>query len=479
MPGLEDLRRRVVDRLEERGRYPRWVLVTTLTGMFATTFPVTILAVSLGDIAEDLGSTETVLAWVISGPLLVSAVALPVLGKMGDLYGHRRVFLTGFGLATVAAALTATAWDAGSLIGFRTLTQVIGAATQPTSMALIMGVFAREERVKAMGWWSLVAAGAPAVGLVVGGPLVEAVGWRLLFLIQAVLALGALAVAAVVLQETTRQARVRFDVTGAATLAVGTGALMLALNQGPDRGWVTPLVLAGLVLAPVGLAGFVVAERSAVSPLLPLHYLRRRNFTAPIVSSLFSGAAYMGGFILAPLLMRFVFDYSLSATAFVMLLRPLSYSLSSPVGGHIATRVGERTMAVAGTGILAVALSLFAFAAHVESVTLVVVALVVQGVGNGTARPSLTASMANSVDEADLGIAAAAQRMVFQVGAAFGIALLTGLYAGDTGRFVAAYVAGAGLGVAALAAATFVRSAPRGPADEERVDDDIAMEATA
>src|SRR5919106_6878353 len=101
------LRARVLERLETKGRYRRYVLWVALTGMFATTFPVTILVVSLGDIAVDLGTSETVLAWVISAPMLASAVALPILGKMGDLYGQRRVFILGFAGATVAAVLTA------------------------------------------------------------------------------------------------------------------------------------------------------------------------------------------------------------------------------------------------------------------------------------------------------------------------------------------------------------------------------------
>src|SRR5687767_12600951 len=128
-------------RLERGPNYRRWVLWVALTGMFATTFPVTILAVSLADIAKDFNTSETVLAWVISAPMLASALALPVLGKMGDLYGQRRVFLLGFTGAVMASLLTAFAWGPGQLIAFRTLALVIGAATQPTSMGLLVRVF--------------------------------------------------------------------------------------------------------------------------------------------------------------------------------------------------------------------------------------------------------------------------------------------------------------------------------------------------
>jgi MFS family permease len=130
-------RERVQRRLEESGSYPRWVLLTALAGMFATTFPVTLLAVSISTIAKDFEAPETLIAWVIAAPLLASAVALPILGKLGDLYGQRRVFLLGFGISTLVTAATTVAWDPYSLIALRSLAVVIGAATIPSSMALI------------------------------------------------------------------------------------------------------------------------------------------------------------------------------------------------------------------------------------------------------------------------------------------------------------------------------------------------------
>lgn len=108
-------------RIERGGNYPKWVLLTALSGMFATSFPVTLLAVSLSTIAEDFDTSETLIAWVVSAPLLGSAVVLPVLGKLGDLYAHRRVFLTGFTVSTIVTGCTTLAWDPYSLIALRCL----------------------------------------------------------------------------------------------------------------------------------------------------------------------------------------------------------------------------------------------------------------------------------------------------------------------------------------------------------------------
>jgi MFS family permease len=461
-------RDQVQARIAGSGRYPRWVLLTCLAGMFATTFPVTLLTVSISTIARDFDAPETLVAWVIAAPLLASAVALPILGKLGDLYGQRRVFLIGFTVSTAVTAATTAAWDPYSLIALRSLAVVIGAATIPSSMALINSVHAPEERAKAMGWWSLVAAGSPAIGLVLGGPLIDAVGWRPMFGIQALLSIIPVVAAALILRETPRRADVGFDVPGALTLAVGAGGIMLALNQLPDRG-LDALVGAAVAAGLAGLAAFALVESRVAYPLLPLAFFRRRNFTFSMLGTLFSGAAYMGGFVLAPLLLQSVFAYSVSMTSMIMLLRPASFSITSPVGGTLATRLGERPVAIFGATSIAVAMVAIGLGTDRHLVGVVMAALVVQGIGNGTSQPPLTASLSNAVDEHDLGVAAAAQRMMWQVGSALGITVMTSVYGGteQAEDFLDGYLVGAGLGVAAIAACWMLRSTPRCAAELE------------
>ncbi|MGH0034640.1 MAG: MFS transporter [Myxococcota bacterium] len=455
-PGAEvrGWRGRVVGALESRGSYPRWVLWAALGGMFATTFPITILTISLRSIAHEFGTRETTMAWVISAPMLLSAVALPLLGKLGDLYGHRRVFLAGFAAATVTAGVTAIAWDPLSLIGLRTLAAVVGGATQPTSMALIFSVYPPERRVRAMGWWSMTGAAAPALGLIAGGPLVDWLGWRVVFVLQAALSLLALALASVVLKETRRQ-RARFDVPGALTLSVGVAGLMFALGRVRDIGLYAPTLWVAIGLGVAGLVAFVRVERRSAAPLLPLEFFRRRNFSAPIVSNAFMGAAYMGAFVIAPLVLLEIFEFSISAAAGIMLLRTMTLTLSSPVGGHLGGRIGERGSAVLGAAIMTLALCVIAWGTLHASLPILGVGLVLQGMGHGFGLPSLTSSVSNAVDEADLGIASAANRLTAQVGTAFGITLLTIVYGGENSNtaFALAFLVGAVLSALSLSSA--------------------------
>jgi MFS family permease len=262
----------------------------------------------------------------------------------------------------------------------------------------------------------------------------------------------------VVLKEIRLHEKVRFDVAGSAWLTVGTGGLLVLLSQGPDWGWTHPALLVCAVLAPVGLYGFLKIEQVAAAPLMPLHYFQRRNFTASQVCGLFMGGAYMGGFVLSPLLTRFVLNYSLSETALIMVLRPLTFSLSSPIGARMAIRIGERTNSLIGTVMMTLAMVSFAFSALQASLMLMIVGLVLQGVGNGVARPSLTAVLTNAVDEKDVGIASASNRMLHQIGASFGIAVLTAVYAGSRtgGSFARAHLVGAVFGVLSVIAAAFV-----------------------
>ena len=446
---------RVAARLDRGGNYPRWVLLVTLSGLFATTFPVTVLTLAIPTIAEDFHVDEAGLSWVITLPVLASALALPVLGKLGDLHGHRRVFLVGFAIAAVATALTATAGSPAALIAWRTLSQVAGASTMPSSLALINSVHHGDRRARAMGWWSMVAAGAPVIGLTLGAPVIDAVGWQALFLAQSVLMILPVGASWLVLRETERRPA-RFDLPGAAALAIGAGALLLVVDRAPDWGVTSPAVVVGTLVGLGGLAAFALIEPRVPAPLIPLDFLRSRQATAVLTGSFFTGAAYMGGFFLASLLLVEEFGYSLTSAVPILSIRPVLFALSSPVGGWLTARAGSRASAVAGCVSLAAGLAALAAGSAAESLLLVTTGgFLLQGIGYGLLRPATSTALADAVAVADLGVAGAAERLMGQLGVAFGITVMATTYGGDVDRFAPAFAVGAGFavvgGVAALA----------------------------
>jgi MFS family permease len=454
--GLSGLRA----RLEASPGHRSWVLWTCLAGCFATTFTVTILGVSLRTIAQDLGSDVSTVAWVMTAPMLAQAVSAPLLGKLGDLHGHRRVYLIGFAAATVAAIATAYAWDATSLIGLRTIGQLAGTATMPASMAILFRVYEGRERVKAMGWMSVVIAGAPVMGLAVGGVLIEWIGWRPIFLIQGVLSAVACAIALFVLSETPRRPQISLDVPGALVFALAAFALTFAVNRLPGWGPADPRVLGAMIATPFLLAGFVRIERRAANPLLPLEVLARRNFSLPLVIGFCLQFAYMGGFVISPLIMMGLFGLGQATTSLWTIARPISLSAASPVGGQLGSRYGERSMIVAGSALVFLAMGSFALGAALEALAPIVGGLVLAGLGMGLAQPSLTTMVASDVAREDHGIAVSSMSTATGIGAVAGVSILTALCAdvGTATSYRDGYLLGALVAAVAIVAGFALRN---------------------
>ena len=180
-------------------RYQWWVLGALLAGLLSLNITFTVFVVALPTVARQFHTNFSVLTWVTTGPLLAFGLAAPLAGRVGDLFGHRRLYLWGLVGAMLSAVLTATAPDATVLIAARVLDGVQGAATGTASMALILRMFAPEDRVKAMGWWSMVGAGGPVIGVTVGAPIIQFFGWRALFWGQLVLLVLSTVVVALVL----------------------------------------------------------------------------------------------------------------------------------------------------------------------------------------------------------------------------------------------------------------------------------------
>jgi EmrB/QacA subfamily drug resistance transporter len=457
------LRRRLADRV---GLDRSWaVLWIVLAGLFTVSFTITILVVSLQSIAEDLGSSVAVMNWTITGPMLAFGVVGPAFGKAGDLWGHQRVFVLGLVFAGIFAGLTAVAWSAPSMIAFRVLSAVAGSACGPAAMAYINRMFDPEQRVRPLGYWSFVTAGAPVLGVVAGGPLVDAVGWRVIFVVQAPLCLlGALG-AAWLLPRTERQHGVRFDVRGSIALGLGATTLLAAISQGPRWGWTSLAVVGLAVVSVVSIVWFVHVERTVDDPLVMLEWFGTRNIAFPVASQTLTNFAYMGGFILAPQVLENGLGLSASTTGLLVIARPLTFSLAAPLAGMVTVRTGERLAGVVGAIGVVASMICWAFVGADTALWFVVIALALSGAGLGIASPAMTSLTANAVDDADLGVVGAMQQLMSQLGAVLGTVVLTAVSTGagpdDLGPYSSAFVVAACVSSLGVVAAALTRSTPR------------------
>lgn len=443
------------------------VLWIVLTSLFMVSVTFTILTLSLGRIASDLNTSTGVIAWSITGPMLAFGVVGPVYGKAGDLWGHKRVFVLGMLGAGIFAGLTAIAWNGLTMVLFRVLSSSCGAATGPATMAYINRMFGTDERVRPLGYWSFVNAGAPVVGVIAGAPLVEHLGWRIIFIVQAPLLIVGTLIALWLLPDTERLPDVKFDVKGSLTLGLGAASLLAGVNQGPKWGWTSPAVLVLIVGALVMLRLFVGIERRAVDPLLPLHWLRSRAVVVPVMAQSMANFAYMGGSLLAPQVMENVLDYSTGRMSLVTIARPLVFAVLAPLGSLVTVRLGERSMGVAGTSLMVMSMMMFSLIGPSTGTFHVVVALALSGAAFGLLGPSMVSLVANGVDDRDLGVAGALQQLMSQMGAVFGsVIMVTVQQATETGdptpsSYANAFRVAAGVSIAATLVAARVRSTPR------------------
>ncbi len=454
----------------EDTRYLQILLAVIMLAVMSFGSLMTIVTVALGEIGEDLGSSRSTMTWAITGLLLASAVATPMAGKLGDIHGHRRIFLIGLvggGIMTFAAAF---AWNAASLIAFRVIFGVFGAFVNPNAMAIMMHAYGPARRATAMGWFQFAMTGAPTIGLVAGGPLIEVIGWRAIFFVFTGVTALAFVAGFLLVRPSQPAKRVPLDYLGGLTLALAAATGLLAITRFTtqiregglstalaDRpGWLLTLVCA------IGIFAFIKAEQHVPAPMLRLDYFGRRNFTMPMVSSAAVQFAYMGGFVVTPALLEGRYLWTVGAIALVMAPRPAAFSIASPIGGYLPSRVGLKRPIVWGAVLMIASMACFIVASPIDSgvgIALIVAGLMLSGVSAGISQPSVMAMIVDSVDEADMGIANGMGQQIMLIGIVVGIQTMNVLVGDDaTGsQFAAAYAVGAVVAVGGLVTALMVR----------------------
>lgn len=458
------LRRRLAQKV---GLDQRWaVLWVVLSGLFTTGFTITLLVVSLERIAGEVHTTPTVLTWAITGPMLAFGVVGPAFGKAGDLWGHKRIFVGGLLFASLFSLLSALAWNAGFLILFRTLAATAGSACGPSAMAYINRMFDAGERVKPLGYWSFVTAGSPVIGVVLCGPLVDHVGWRAIFAVQAPMCFVGFLLAAWLLPQTDRRSDVKFDIWGSLTLGVGACLLLAGISQGRTWGWSSTATIGCFVGSVLLVVAFALIEQRAAAPLVVLRWFRTRNFAWPVLSQMMANFAYMGGFFLIPqVLGHRGLGFSTSTIGNLVIPRPLTFSLLAPLAAIVTIRVGERIAGMAGAVALITSMLMWATVGQGAGYPFIIAATAMSGVGLGISSPALTSLMAGSVDPADLGVAGAMQQLMTQLGAVLGSAVLATASAtataGNMSSFHTAFIIAAVVAAGAGVCASFVHSTPR------------------
>jgi MFS family permease len=433
--------------------------VATLVGVFVTSFPSVILVAALPDIAKGFHVGEQSVGWVLTAPTIAAAVLVPLFGKLGDLRGHRRVFLIGFAVSALFALLSAASWDLWVLVLLRTLSQAAGVACTPTALALLMATHDGPDRPRALGMWAFAGASAPVIGLLAGGPLIGALNWRGLFVMQAAVAAAAMPLCLSALPETPKIPNVRFDVLGGIALVFASGSAVFALDRSARWGFSSPMVIGAAVVMPIALWLFVRIERTTSAPLFPLELARRRAYVAPVAGDSIVQIPSIGAFFVAPLILHNTFGYSVAATAYLLIPMPLGMAVFAPIGGRMTARIGERRTSVIGCVGMLVALALSAAGNETETLWLLLIGFAVHGGSMGLNRPSFAAAAAGALDLDTSGVGMAVMRMMSQLGSAAAISIAVAARGSGGFGLVYAVLAVGGV-IAVLVTQAMVESAP-------------------
>jgi EmrB/QacA subfamily drug resistance transporter len=459
------------------GSSRRAALAVLCTGMLMIILDGTIVTVALPTVQDALGFSTSGLAWVVNGYLVAFGGLLLLAGRLGDLLGRRRVFLAGLTVFTAASlACGGLATGPAVLVVARFVQGAGGAGASAVVLGMVVTLFPEpRERARAIGVVTFVGAAGASLGLVIGGVLTEALGWRSVFLVN--LPIGVLALAAAV-RALPRDRGVGLaagaDVPGAVLVTAGLMLGVATIVQAPDRGWTSPWTLGAAVAAVALLAGFVLRQARAARPLLPLRMFRSRAVSGANGAQVFMVAAALGFQFLSALFLQQVLGYGAARTGLAVVPVAVSIGLLSlGPAGRLAERFGARPVLLTGLGLLAVGMVLLArLPATASYPTDLLPALLLLGAGAGLALPTVTALAMSDATDADAGLASGLANTSQQVGGALGISVLAAVAAARTadlggsgaaalaGGFRLAFAVAAGLALAALAVAAVVLRTP-------------------
>ena len=407
-----------------------WILVVVSFGMFMALLDVTIVNIAMPAIITDLDTTVARASWVLNAYSLVLAVFFLTVGRIGDRYGQKRVFIFGLVTFTLFSLLCGFAPSIGWLIAFRAGQGLGGAALLTISLAIVLGAFPRRQQGTAVGMWGALGTAAAAVGPTLGGVLVTYGHWSWIFFVNVPVGIAAVIACAIVIPPRARQARAHggIDIPGMLISGVGLFALTLALVEGDAWGWTSPTIITLFVVAVLSFPLFMWWELHTQSPMFPVNLLRIRSFTAANTSIMFVGLAMGGTFLMVVIFMVSVLGYSELRAAAALTIIPLVALIVAPNAGRLNDRIGPRFPAAAGCACFAVGLILLAQLGGSTTLWDVMWRAAFIGLGIGLTMPTLSAASMASLPPQVRGVGSGSLNTMRQIGFTVGVALLVAVF---------------------------------------------------
>jgi EmrB/QacA subfamily drug resistance transporter len=402
-----------------------WALGAMCFALFMVMLDNTVVNVALPSIQRSLNASTSSLEWTVSAYTLSFAVLLVTGGRLGDLFGRRRMFIAGVVIFAVSSGAIGFSPSDTWLVAWRAVQGAGSALMMPATLSIITNAFPPAERGRAIGTWAGVSALALAIGPVVGGFLVENVSWQSIFFLNLPVAVAAVIVALFAVRESRDESVERtIDYPGVASITIGLAALVLALVQGNEWHWGSPTEIALYAVAVVGLVSFVLVETRRRVPMVDFSFFSSRTFLGANIVAFIVSFAMMAMFFFLALYMQNILGYSPLEAGVRFLPSTLMIVLLAPVAGRLTDRVGSRPLMT--FGLLSVSGALF-WQSHL-SVSSTYMSLlpgfVLMGIGMAFVMSPMSTAAMNSVVPTKAGVASGILSMSRMVGGTFGVAVL-------------------------------------------------------
>jgi EmrB/QacA subfamily drug resistance transporter len=407
-----------------------WALGAMCFALFMIMLDNTVVNVALPSIQRSLNASTSSLEWTVNAYTLTFAVLLVTGGRLGDLFGRRKVFLAGVVIFAGASAAIGFSPSDTWLVAWRAVQGSGSALMMPATLSIITNAFPPEERGKAIGTWAGVSAMALAIGPVVGGFLVESVSWQSIFFLNLPVAVGAVVIALFAVRESRDETVARsVDIPGVLTLTIGLAALVLALVEGNTWHWGSTRELAMFAIAIVGLSAFAIVERRRESPMVDFSFFRSRTFLGANIVAFIVSFAMLAMFFFLALYMQNIRGYSPLEAGVRFLPSTMMIIVIAPLAGRLADRIGSRPLIT--FGLLCVSGALF-WQSHLtvsSGYGTLLPGFVLMGIGMGFVMSPMSLAAMNAVDRSKAGVASGILSMNRMVGGTFGVAILGALVA--------------------------------------------------
>ena len=428
--------------LSRRRRY--LVLAICCLSLFIVGLDITIINVAVPAIGRDFHAPVSGLQWTIDAYLLVIASLLMLSGSTADRVGRRRVFQIGLAVFTLGSLACSLAPSLGALIGFRALQAVGGSMLNPVAMAIVTNTFTEPgERAKAIGMWGSVFGLSMALGPIVGGALVDSVGWRGVFWVNIPVGVAAIVLTALFVPESRAGKYRRPDPFGQILVMILLATVSYGIIEGPDYGWASARILACFAAAAASLAVFLAHEPRRDDPLVDLRFFRSLPFSGAALTAVTGLSAFAGFLFLITLYLQDVRGYRPLTAGLFLLPMAVVMACSAPLAGRVIARRGTRIpLVIAGAGITAGGL-LLTFLTGTSPAWYVLVCCLVFGIGQGWLNAPITNNAVAGMPRSQAGVAAGIASTGRQVGSSLGVAVMGSVLAANLHGSLAAGFASA------------------------------------